>query len=92
MGIYHRITEWLHGRKHTDASAKNGGPNIKHVTIDKRGGTHTFMFGYTAYGKGHSPKGGHKPITIIDLPPAEYERAAKGGTLMRSVGQHGLGD
>lgn len=68
MGIYQRIIQWLHGSKPSSTGAKNGGPAVEYVTIDKNGHTHTHVIGRTAYGKGHAPENGHKPNTIIDQP------------------------
>lgn len=68
MEIYRRFVQSPHGRKRGSTGAKNGGPAIGHVTIDKNGHTHTRVIGWTAHGKGHAPKEGHKPITIIDQP------------------------
>jgi len=70
VGFYERIIQWLRGRKSasTGAKAKNGGPAIEHITINKNGQTHTRVIGWTAYGKGHAPENGHKTTTIIDQP------------------------
>lgn len=37
----------------------------EYIVIAKDGGTHTFVAGTTAYAKGHEPRGGHRPATII---------------------------
>ena len=57
-----------HARGQSNGVRTNGGPAIEHITIGEDGHRHVFAFGRTAYGKGHVPEGGHKPITIVDLP------------------------
>ena len=39
---------------------------FSHVTINKDGSTHEFLLGQTSYGVGQEPKGGRRPVTIID--------------------------
>ena len=47
---------------------RSSGLTLERITIDdKRGATHTVFFGWTSYGKGHVPSGGHKPITTIEF-------------------------
>lgn len=61
-----RLVWKLRGCASTKANFGSSGPTIKHITIGQDGHTHTFLIGRTSYGKGHAPKGGHKPITIIE--------------------------
>lgn len=39
---------------------------IASVKIGPGGRTHTFFMGSTKYGMGHTPEGGHQPLTLID--------------------------
>lgn len=73
MGIYRRIVQWLYGRKRRSTGVKNGWPAIEYITIDKNGPTHTCVIGWTGYGKGHAPKDGHKPITILSSEESKPE-------------------
>lgn len=48
----------------------SSGPAYEHITITEGAGTHTAFAGWTSYGKGHVPPGGHKATTTV-----EYEEA-----------------
>jgi hypothetical protein len=60
-----------------------GGPTF--VVIDEKedGSRHEFYFGHTAYGKGHEPSGGHKPLKIYP-----YVRHVERGIELLTLCQH----
>lgn len=55
------------GRQNGQPKGTSGGPTYEHIFIAKDGSTHTAIFGWTSYGKGHVPLGGHKPKTTIEV-------------------------
>ena len=65
MVLIARIKQFFaRGKPATRAMRTSPTAAIEHIVIRKDGSTHTFLAGTTAYGTGHEPHGGHKPVTI----------------------------
>nr|WP_321301723.1 hypothetical protein [Alcaligenes faecalis] len=45
---------------------QGGGPAVEYTKINEDGSTHTHLIGKTAYGKGHAPAAGHKPMRVVE--------------------------
>ncbi len=57
--------EWVRARK--PLSLDSNSATFSFIKVGEDGSRHELLFGQTRYGKGHAPKCGHRPITIIEV-------------------------
>lgn len=63
-----RLLTKLRGRSRDTGALTLGGPGMAThsiIRVDGEGHPHELLVGRTAYGKGHTPVGGHKTDTVI---------------------------
>ncbi|HRN82448.1 hypothetical protein [Nitrosomonas europaea] len=63
---FNRIKEDCTNERKLAKAESSCGPAIVSVHIGKDGNNQILHAGFTAWGKGHAPKGGYKPLTIIE--------------------------